>query len=73
MHMGMRGRDENTKLKFGDFQHIIDENGKYIQWCFERGSKTRPGEVAGCTNRAFKQKNVLTVPSTALSSISRLI
>ena len=30
MHMGMRGRDELTKLKFGDFQHIIDVNGEYI-------------------------------------------
>ena len=61
MHLGMRGRDEHTKLKFGDFQHTIDENGEYIQWCFERGSKTRTSEVAGCINSAIKQKCILKV------------
>ena len=33
-----------------------DENGEYLEWCFERGTKTRTGEVAECIDRAFKPK-----------------
>ena len=34
----------------------IDETGvEYIEWCFERGTKTRNSEVAGCSgSQTFK-------------------
>lgn len=56
LHMGMRGRDEHCKLRYGDFKIVTDENGEYVEWCFERGTKTRSGEVAGSLDRAFKPK-----------------
>ena len=52
----MRGRDEHHKLRYGDLQLKTDENGtEYIEWCFERGTKTRNGKGTGCLGiRQFK-------------------
>ena len=52
----MRGRDEHHKLRYGDLQLKTDENGtEYVEWCFERGTKTRNGEGTGCLDiRQFK-------------------
>jgi len=56
LHMGMRGRDEHWKLRLGDMVLKQDENGEYVEWSVERGTKTRTGEMAGCSERAFKPK-----------------
>ena len=56
LHFGMRGRDEHHKLRYGDLKLLQDSNGEYLQWCFERGTKTRTGEVSGSMNRAFQPK-----------------
>ena len=56
LHMGMRGRDEHSKLKMGDIALKQDENGEYVEWCFERGTKTRNGEISGGMERAFSPK-----------------
>ena len=29
---------------------------EYVEWCFERGTKTRTGEIAGIQERAFRPK-----------------
>ena len=58
LHFGIRGRDEHHKLRYGDLQLKTDENGtEYVEWCFERGTKTRNGEGTGCLGiRQFKPK-----------------
>ena len=43
---GYRGRDESTKLLFGDIKLVHDEL-KNLEWDTERGSKTRSGGTAG--------------------------
>ena len=54
LHMGMRGRDEHYKLKYGDFQEKTTTDGSsYIEFS-ERDTKTRTGE--SCDSRPFKPK-----------------
>ncbi len=54
MHMGMRGRDERHKLKFGDFLiKKTSEGEKYVEFN-ERDTKTRTG--ASGDMRSFKPK-----------------
>ena len=54
MHMGMRGRDEHHKLRFGDFTCKETLDGKpYVEFN-ERDAKTRSG--AAMESRAFKPK-----------------
>ena len=65
LQFGMRGRDEHHKLRYGDLQLKTDENGtEYVEWCFERGTKTRNGEGTGCLGiRQFKPKMFTTESS----------
>ena len=54
LHMGMRGRDEHYKLKFGDFLiHSTDKQLKYVKFN-ERDTKTRSGESS--VSRPIKPK-----------------
>ena len=54
IHMGLRGRDEHYKAKFGDFSvHHADDGFKYIEFK-EHDTNTRSGEHHDC--RAFMSK-----------------
>ena len=54
LHMGMRGRDEHYKLKYGDLNiHTTDEGYKYVEFN-ERDTKTRSGESSA--SRPFSPK-----------------
>ena len=44
LQFGHRARDEARKLKFRDIKMCNDENGRYLEWDTERGSKMRTGE-----------------------------
>ena len=51
---GYRGRDETSKMLFGDVKKNTDSQGRqYLEWDIERGSKTRTGESYGSHQRAY--------------------
>ena len=55
--MGMRGRDEHHKYRFGDFTLTFTSEGhEYVEFMQERGTKTRSGEGEAHQQRAFKPK-----------------
>ena len=57
LHFGFRARDEARKLCFGDIKLCVDENnGRYIEWDTERGSKTRTGAEWNNNHRIFNPK-----------------
>ena len=57
LHMGMRGRDEHHKYKFGSFDINTTSHGKkYVEFINERGTKARTGENQQKQNRAFNPK-----------------
>ena len=57
IHMGMRGRDEHHKYRFGDFTLKFSSEGhEYVEFTQERGTKTRSGEGEAHQQRAFKPK-----------------
>ena len=57
LHMGMRGRDEHHKYRYGDFRICATVEGKeYVEFLQERGTKTRLGESEQYQIRAFTPK-----------------
>ena len=60
MHMGTRGQDEHSKLRFGHFFVGSTTDGhEYVELSAERGTNTRTGETEKSTNenaRVFKPK-----------------
>ena len=55
IHMGMRGRDEHHRYRFGDFTlKFTSEGQEYVEFSQERGTKTRTGEDEAHQQRAFK-------------------
>ena len=56
MHFGWRGRDEQRKVQLGDFEiHEDPSDGlQFVQFCVERGTKTRTG-LEGQQERAFSK------------------
>ena len=57
MHFGWRGRDEQRKVCLEDFQLKTDivDGREYLEFCVERGTKTRTG-LEGQRERAFNPR-----------------
>ena len=63
--MGMKGRDEHFKVKFGDFNiHHTNEGFKYVEFN-ERDTKMQTGEFSAC--RPFMPKMWLSNPGETKS------
>ena len=56
MHFGWRGRDEHYRVRFGDVLLKTENNEEYLEWCVERGSKTRDGSNVSVPERQFNPK-----------------
>ena len=56
MHFGWRGVDEHRRVRFGDFEKGVDDDGvEFFELKVERGTKTRTG-LEGQQDRAFNPR-----------------
>ena len=55
LHFGYRGREQASKLKWGDISLEVDQETKeeFLQWNIQRGSKCESGEKETCPSRKF--------------------
>ena len=56
MHFGWRGCDEHRRACYGDFRFGRDKGQEYVEFCTERGTKTRTGAESGESLRAFNPR-----------------
>ena len=56
MHFGWRGCDEHRCACYGDFLFGRHKGQEYVEFCTERGTKTRTGAEAGESLRGFNPR-----------------